>query len=487
MSFLKLKECLLTNFGIRQTIYKNTFWLFFSEGVSQFFKLLLLIYAARVLGAVEYGKFTFALAFVSLFVLLSDFGLTSIITRELSQKTKKEEEFFAIFSLRIFLCFIVLILILISSFFITTDPSIRKIIWILSVVILISSFSETFDAFFRARQKMEYEAGIKILQDFLLVLFGLWVIFKKPSVENLSWGYLISAILSFIFILFFFQVKFFSLKISLDKKVWKKFLSLSWPIGLGSIFMTMCSYIDSTLMGHFGQIQETGWYNAAIKIVNFTFFVPALTSLAFFPSFSVIFNTSKEKFQEIFDHYLKIMIFFSIPLILGGILLAPQIINFIYNDSFAPSILIFQILIIMAGIFFVSNPFILVLIAANQQIKYFLIAFFAALFNLVFNLLLIPKFSFYGASIISLSTRLLILILLLLAVKKLRFLKIFSFNVFSFFLFSLFSSVLMYYILFIIIRFYCLPVIFLIILGMFVYFLPYFLYKIFFQKIKLII
>ncbi|HUW71996.1 MAG TPA: oligosaccharide flippase family protein, partial [Candidatus Humimicrobiaceae bacterium] len=163
--FLNPRSFFLENLGIRQTIFKNTLWLAVAEGVTRFLKLILIIYVARILGATEYGKFTFALAFVTLFAIFYDLGLSQITTRELSQKQDKEkEEYPAVVSLKILFGLITLVLIFGGSFFITTDPIIQKTIWILAFYILFVNFSDIVYAFFRARQRMEYESLSKIIQ-----------------------------------------------------------------------------------------------------------------------------------------------------------------------------------------------------------------------------------------------------------------------------------------------------------------------------------
>ncbi|MBU4078308.1 oligosaccharide flippase family protein, partial [Patescibacteria group bacterium] len=116
---------LFRNLGTKQTIAKNTFWLAVAEGVTRFLKLFLIIYVARILGATEYGKFTFALAFVSLFAIFSDFGLSPIVTREFAREKEKEKFFPALLSLKLLLGIGTLFLISIGSFFITIEPEIR--------------------------------------------------------------------------------------------------------------------------------------------------------------------------------------------------------------------------------------------------------------------------------------------------------------------------------------------------------------------------
>ncbi|PIX88077.1 MAG: hypothetical protein COZ30_01950, partial [Candidatus Nealsonbacteria bacterium CG_4_10_14_3_um_filter_36_16] len=166
--YLNPRNFFLENLGVRQTIFKNTFWLAVAEGVSRFLKLILIIYVARILGATDYGKFNFALAFVALFGIFADLGVSQILTREFARENKKEKEFSTLLSLKLFLGLGTFLLILISSFFITPDPVIQKIIWILAIYTIISGFSGIIFAFFQARQKMEYQAMTKILEAILV-------------------------------------------------------------------------------------------------------------------------------------------------------------------------------------------------------------------------------------------------------------------------------------------------------------------------------
>src|SRR3989344_2833059 len=146
-NFSYIKSIFLENKTTKQIIFKNAFWIALATGISKLLKLALIIYIARALGATEYGKFTFALAFISLFVVFQNLGLPNIITREFAREKDKEEEFYSLLSLKILLGFATLILILISSFLITSSPDILKIIWILAIFSLISNFSVIVYAF----------------------------------------------------------------------------------------------------------------------------------------------------------------------------------------------------------------------------------------------------------------------------------------------------------------------------------------------------
>jgi len=438
--FASVKSLLFENKTIRQTIFKNAFWLTVAVGISRVLALILLIYVARNLGATEYGKFTFAMAFISLLGVFSDLGLSSIATREFARDKKREKEFPAVLSLKLILLVGTIFLTIVGSFFITSDPLTRRIIWVLIVYSSINAFSEILFAFLRARQRMEYESFVKIFQAFLITAFGFFVILSFPSVQNLSYGYLLASLAFITFFLLFFHFKVYPLALSWNTAIWQKFLSMSWPLALVTIFSIVYNYVDSTMMGYFGQITQTGWYNAALKIAQASLAPAALVSQSFYPVLSVAFKKSEKELQKIWNYYLTVLTVIAFPMVVGGIVLAPKIIDFIYGAEFAPSALAFQILIVMTGIVFLYYPFNQVLVVSNQQKKVFWAISCGMVVNFILNLILIPKYSLYGAAVATVITNLLIFLLLFHFALRFTSIKLPTFNFFFTFLGILFSS-----------------------------------------------
>jgi len=475
---------LLHNSGIKQTIAKNTFWLALAEGITRFLKLFLIIYVARILGVTEYGKFTFALAFVTLFAIFSDFGISRITIREFSRGKEKEKEFPFLLSLKILLGIGTLFLILIVSFFITLDPVIRGVIWILGIYTIITSFSSIIYAFFQARQKMEYEAWGLIIQAIIVTGAGFFVLFNFPSVKNLSLSYLFASLITLIFILFLFNFKIYKLKLSFNKKIWQNYLAISWPLALIGVFSAIYNQTDSIMMGYWGQITETGWYNAAYKIMGVTLIPAGLIGASFYPVLSKLFKESKEKLQNAWNYYMDATIFLTIPLVIGGIALAPRIIDFVYDPRYNPSILAFQILIITGGIMILSNPFNTTLVIWNYQRKVFWVVLSGAIVNVVLNLILIPQYSLYGAAFTTLITVFLIFFLSLRLTLKLTSIKPLNWKSFLTFINSLIASIPMY---FVIIRpsVYNANVFLSVFLGIITYGIFFFIFKTIIGKLKL--
>ena len=170
------------------------------------------------------------------------------------------------------------------------------------------------------------------------------------------------------------------------------------------------------------------------------------------------------------------MIFLAVPIVVGGIALAPRIIDWIYDPGYFPSILAFQILIVMAGISFFCGPFGQILIVANQQKKLFWVTLSGAIINVILNLILIPKFSLYGAAFTTVVTVLLIFFLLFHLTSKLTPIKPINLKFLFSFIIAALSSTLMYFVV-IQPQIYYLNVILSISIGGGVYLICFFVYK----------
>ncbi len=442
-----IKSFLFKNKSIKQTLFKNTFWITLSTAIGRVLGTILVIYITRTLGATEYGKFAFSLATVSLFVSFLDLGLSSIITREIARNKEEEKEFSAIFSLKILLGLGTVVLISITSFFVTQDQEILTIIRILALFSFLSQFPEIIYAFFYAKQQMEFASLANILQVLLITGFGFFVIFNLPSVKNISYSYLFASLFSLIPLLVFFHFKISPLKLSFKISIWKKFLKMSWPLALTSIFGLVYGYIDSIMLGSSGQITQTGWYNAALKIASFISSPSCIIAASFYPVLSKFNRESKEKFQNAWNHQVKTLILLAFPMVVGSFVLAPQIIGFLYGRDYIPSILVFQILVIMSGLMFLYSAFSQVLIVADQQAKVFLATVLGTLVNIVSNLILIPKFSLYGAAISSVITHFSMFFLYFIFTIRFTSIKALNPALFPILLETLLASVVMYFVI----------------------------------------
>ena len=122
-----------------------------------------------------------------------------------------------------------------------------------------------------------------------------------------------------------------------------------------------------------------------------------------------------------------VLIIFALPLVFGTLFLSPAIIGLLGGSQYPESARILNILIVAVGVIFLSALFSYSLIALEQQKKLLWISLSGAIFNMAFNIILIPRYSYWAAAASTLMTEVMVTILMMAAVwQTIRFLPSFK-------------------------------------------------------------
>lgn len=411
MSIVKIKF-LLSNLSPAQTIFKNTFWLISSEIISRGLLFVLTIWIARHFGVENYGKFAFALGFVTLFSVFTDAGLSTLTTREVARDKQKAEKYISnINVIKLFLGIVVFGLIFLITQLLQKSSEVNLLVYIAAIYMILNSYFVFFRSIFRAFEKMQYEGVSKIIFSILLFLIGAFMIWYQQPIKLITIAYVISIAITLIVTTILLQIKFTRFNLAVDLNFWKKIFSESWPFALTSIFILIYYHIDTTMLSIMKTDQIVGWYNAAYKPILFIIAIRGFFSGSIFPVISKLYLTSLEKMKEIIYHFEKLFISLAFPLGIGITILAPKIMSFLYGKEYLNGTIALQILIWSAVIIYVNLLFPSILTACNRQRLYTFITSLGALVNIIFNLILIPKYHMIGAGIATILAELIVFIL----------------------------------------------------------------------------
>jgi len=414
-----IKELFLENKSLKQTIFKNMTWLSVSEFVTRLFSFFLTVFIARILGAESYGLLTFAISLTAFFSILLGFCNDSIIIRELNQRKEAKSELGTVLGFRIILGIIVFFLIIGISFFV--QEAARSLVVVFASVVLVDAVSTFFKAAFRAIQKIEYVALAEVGKSISLTGAGILVLVFYPNINLISYAYLLGNITAFLIGFLGIRRLFTFPSLSFNYGIIRKYFFLSWPLALGAVLNIVYIQIDSVMMGFWGMVREVGWYQAAYKIINFvTFF--GVVKIVLFPAIAQAFKKSREYFQRIINRFFELVSFIALPVMAGGFLLSKEIILFLYDDGFYPSVLAFKILIFVSGLILFTLLADAVLISGGYQKIIFYLTGSTALLNVALNFILIPKYSLYGAAIATLISYAFLFLLSFIVLKRFRLL-----------------------------------------------------------------
>jgi O-antigen/teichoic acid export membrane protein len=130
---------------------------------------------------------------------------------------------------------------------------------------------------------------------------------------------------------------------------------------------------------------------------------------------------SEKHINFIFERSFKYLLAIAIPLGVGTTVLADRIILYIYGADFSQSTIALQILIWSEVLIFLNVVFGNLLNSINRQIIVTKQTMLAAALNIALNLVLIPRYSYVGASVATVSTELFAFFFLLYFVSKMGY------------------------------------------------------------------
>lgn len=368
-------------------------------------------FITRYLGIGGFGDYATVLAFLSFFSAILDLGLYSIATREISRQGANERDIMSnVFSLRLLSSLALFVIAPVLFIFLPYSEDIKRGILIIALSYTFSSSYMVFNGVFQKNLRMDKVTITELLGRIIQVLFIILAVKNDWGFAAIIFSVLLSSIFTFVAIVFLSR-KYIKFSLKFDFDYWKKFLKMSMPVGISAFVTFLYFKMDTILLSILKGSEAVGIYNMAYKIIeNITFFPGMIVGLIL-PLLSMYVFSDKNNFTRIVNETAKVFILIIVPLIIGTLFLAEDIIGIIGGEEFLISANVLRILIVALAFIFFGNLFNSILLSANLQNKLMHILSFCAVFNIGLNFIFIPRYSYNGAAMVSLVTEFLVVLL----------------------------------------------------------------------------
>lgn len=409
---------LFTTQNLKLKIGLNTIYQIIGRFITAFTGLLVTKLIINQLGLTGFGNYQIAVTYVTIFWMLTDFGLNAVVVREMAADPQQENKLFgSLVTLRTGLSLILAIISSLILIFLPYSDEIKIAIIIGTVTFFTQGIRGATHGLFQTRLRYELQLLASLLGAVIFLGATFFVLSENPSVIPLviafTLGQIIAAIIS-VYLANHLSKFYFCLDLNLLKKL----AIATIPFGISLLFNLGNFKIDAFLLSILKIPNQTnaevvGIYNVAYKFFEFALIIPTFLMNAIYPIMIRVFEKDFSKFKKLF--WQSFATLFSIAL-LGTILafiLSPFVISLVANlDEFYASVAVLRILMIAAPIFFLSSLLMWTVLTFKDQRVLVRIYALAFLTNLCLNLWLIPKYSFYAAAITTGVSELLILLLL---------------------------------------------------------------------------
>ena len=405
-SFLKLKE----NYDLSEILL---------NGVSTFvFKItglllayLVMLFITRSFGSAVFGRYSIAITFSQLLVLVFTFGLPVAMIRLLTDIDHFDKQPKTNFLKKVMtITLISSMIISISLFFLSEiiaihlfkDQSLIVYFKILSYFIIPLMFHEVLLNFFRGTKEFKkYNLFMFVLPSLLFLGIFYWLLksYANEFITILSFGLSIA-------IVFIIELILYALLNYATKKNYStnKLFQLSFPMMLSSTVLFLLNWTDIFMLGAMVTSEEVGIYNLAFKIASIGLLIIIVINVVIGPKIAELYSKNDLiTLHRIIVKSTHIIALLTIPIIIIIQVFRTDVLAY-FGQEFAQGDTVLLILSFGVLVNALSGNVDQILNMTDNQKIMRNLTFFCLIENIVLNAILIPRYGITGAAIASLAT-----------------------------------------------------------------------------------
>ena len=403
-------------------MFKDMSWILISQIIASICGFIWTILIARYLGVNDYGILGFATSLTAILVVTVDFGISTHIVRHIATNYDSAPKYLGnALPLKSIFAIFTLIITLIILLILKCEEVTIVVTLLFTIEMIFKSFINLMNGAFQAFEKGKYQGIGNTLLNTILLIFILLAIFSDWGLLGITFAYLISNMVALIYIYTTFTKNVTKPTFELDKSFCKKITIYSIPFAISGVLYSIYFSIDIIMLTNIIGNVATGIYNASYKLINVITLLYSAYTAVIFPIMSKLFKNDKELLEISYEKSIKYLMLIMIPLAMATMIYSTDIIQLIYGSEYIDSASTLSILIWTVCLLFVASPGNILLDASHKEVTVTKIYAIAALFNIILNLILIPKFSFIGAALTTVASDILIVIIQKYVIHKIGY------------------------------------------------------------------
>ena len=382
----------------------------------------------RLLGPVGTGQYYFVVAIYGFFEIISRYGLGTLLTRDVAADKNQSSRYLtnvvAVRTLLWALCMPLMALVVLGYRLLgrivpgaeSIGPQEIEALILLGMAMLFANYADALSSLFFAFEKMEYPAGLTNAVALIKVSLGALVLLLGWGFVGLAGVSLVVNILQLIWLYLLVRSTLFKPQWKWDWPLQVQMVRMSGPLMINNLLATIFWRIDVWILRPIAGAAAVGLYSVGLKYLDGLNIIPSVSTMAIFPLMSRYARSESNSLLRSYILSLRLLTIVSLPIAMAVTFLARPLVFIVggvqYLDVpgvfhiFGQTIpymggadLAFQVIIWSIPIGFVNSVTQYVLIAVNQQ-HYLTRAFIlGVVFNVVGNLILIPRLGYVGAAL----------------------------------------------------------------------------------------
>jgi len=292
----------------------------------------------------------------------------------------------------------------------------------MAIAFYIDSFMLVLKFTFQGFKKMVLFAGVdfvRMLLILIIVLIGLKLNYGllSPIIAYIITPTVLILIFGWIFLKNIFP-RFFKTELVFDRKILKKVTKYGIFVLVTNVGTIILGYTDIMVLTFFSGLTSVGLYSVALPTAMLFLYFPRAVGGVLLPLTSELWVKKKKRIlREGIESLYKYSLIIIIPLVFIVLSFSDLVINILYGGNYleaSNALKILAIGMIFATLFIINTKFFSGIGKPEIVSK---IVYIASIFNLIFNLILIPIFGLMGAAVTTTISYFIMMVLGLIKIK----------------------------------------------------------------------
>ena len=358
------------------------------------------VWVARYLGPQQFGLFSFASAFVGMFVAVAGLGLQSIVVRDIVRDPACKEEILGTAAvLQLLGGLLAYACVLGSIFWLRPENTFAQFLVAILGSIMLFRFSDIALYWFESQVLSKYIVWVQNGCFLIFAVIKVGLILSHAPLLAFAWATAAEALIVAVLICLMLGLrgpKLQQLRFSLLRA--KTLLADSWSLLLSGMAIMIYMKIDQIMIGQMLGDDAVGIYSAAVRISEVWYFIPMMIVASVFPAILEAKKRDEAQYLQRLQRLYDLMVWPSVAIALPMTFLSTPVVVALFGSGYAESGPVLAIHIWASVFVFLGVASSQWFVAENRQILSFQRTVLGAVINMVLNYLLIPKFGVLGAA-----------------------------------------------------------------------------------------
>lgn len=363
------------------------------------------VYLARYLDVAIYGRYSFALSFVAIFSVISDFSLVSITTREVHKNRDRANVYLGT-TLALRLALGIMAYLMVAAFInILSYPKETALIaYIVGASLIVSTLNNGFIAVYNGFERMEFTTFVTIIWKASSAIYIIAMILLRKSIYIIAVSAFLSGCAALAANIYFSSRNNTRPSFNCDLALAKYLMKETLPIFLSSFVLIIYLRISNIFLSKAKGDIDVGLYNSADSLIRAMLFFPSSVIAALFPMIGTLYAASADTLRRAYSKTAKYLFLTGLPLAVGGSVLGEDVMVFLFGEHFRSGAIVLRIIVWQMFFMYLSDLYGNTLVGIGKQKITFYVICLCTVINIAMNSVAIPRFGIVGASVTMLVT-----------------------------------------------------------------------------------